>query len=54
MPVLHRVSVGNGTCMFDRVLSISRILTMLGLKYTRVVNISRLNRALYFKDSRLF
>ena len=40
--------------MFDRVLSISWILTMLGLKYTRVKNISSLSRALYFEDSRLF
>ena len=41
----------------DRVLSIPRILTMLGLEYTRVVNMPRLCkvlRELYLKDSRLF
>ena len=41
----------------DRGLSIPRILTMLGLEYTRVVNMPRLRRVLrelYLKDSRLF
>ena len=58
MPVLHRVSVENGTSyMIDRVLSLPRILSMLGLDYTRFVNMPRLHRVmrkLYFKDSRLF
>ena len=58
MPVLYRVSVENGTSyMFDRLLSIPRILSMLGLEYTRVVKMSMLRRVLcklYFKDSRLF
>ena len=58
MPVLDRVSVENGpSYMFDRVLSILRILNMLGLEYTRAVNMPRLLRVpckLYFKDSRLF
>ena len=41
----------------DRVLSIPWIFTMLGLEYTRVVNMPRLRRVLrelYLKDSRLF
>ena len=58
MSVLHRVSVENGTShMFARVLSIPQILTMLGLEYTRVINMPRLHRVLRelsFKDSRLF
>ena len=58
MPVLYRVSVENGTSyMFDRLLSIPRIFSMLGLEYTRVVKMSMLHRVLcklYFKDSRLF
>ena len=58
MPVLHRVSGENGTSyMFDRISSIPRILRMLELEYTRVVNMSTLHivlRELYFKDSRLF
>ena len=57
------VSVTQGFCKkwnilyVDRVLSIPRILTMLGLEYTRVVNMPRLRRVLrelYLKDSRLF
>ena len=48
MSVLHRVSVENGTSyMFDRVLSIPRILRMLGLEYTRIVNMPRLHRVLH-------
>ena len=58
MPVLHRVPVENGTSyMFDRISSIPRILRMLELEYTRVVNMPRLHRVLCdlcFKDSRLF
>ena len=58
MPELRRVSVGKDTSyMFDRVLSIARILSMLGLEYTRVVNMPRLHRflrELHLKDSRLF
>ena len=58
MPVLHRVSVENGTSyMFDRVSSIPQILKMLGLEYTRAVNMPRLHNALrelHFEDSRLF
>ena len=41
----------------DRVLSIPWIFAMLGLEYTRVVNMPRLRRVLrelYLKDSRLF
>ena len=57
MPVLHRVSVVKATSyMFDRILSIPRILSTLGLEYTRVVSVSRLHRVmckLCFKDSRL-
>ena len=42
MPVLHRVSVENGTSyLFDGVLSFPRILRMLGLQYARVVNMSK-------------
>ena len=40
--------------MFDRVLSIPRVLNLLGLEYASVVNIARLHRALCklcFKDS---
>ena len=43
--------------VFDRVLSISRVLIMLGFEYTRVVNMTWLHRVLcklYFKDSRYF
>ena len=59
MPVLHRVSVENGTSyLFDGVLSFPRILRMLGLQYARVVRVGqRLHRVLRevdFKDSRLF
>ena len=58
MPALHRVSVEKGTSyILDRVLSIPRILSMLGLEYTRVVHMPRLHgvlRELCFKDSRLF
>ena len=44
MPVLHRVSVENGTSyMLDRGLSIPRILSMLGVEYKRVVNMPRLH-----------
>ena len=51
-------SVENGplpSYMFDRVLSITRVLKMLELEYTRVVNMPRLHMVmckLYFKDSR--
>ena len=57
------VSVTQGFCnkwnilYVDRVLSIPWILTMLGLEYTRVVNMPRLRRVLrelYLIDSRLF
>ena len=40
---------------FDRVLSIHRVLNMLVLEYTRIVNMPSLHRVLcklYFKDSR--
>ena len=51
-------SVENGpSYMFDRVWRIPRIINMLGLEYTRVVNLTRLHRVhckLYFKDSRYF
>ena len=43
--------------MFDRILSISRVLNMIGLEYTRAVNLPRLHmvlRKLHFKDSRYF
>ena len=56
--MFHRVSVENSiSYLFEKVLSIPRILRMLGLEYARVVNMSRLHRVLrevYFKDSRLF
>ena len=40
--------------MFDRALSIPRVLSVLQLEYARVANMPRLHRALcklYFKDS---
>ena len=43
--------------MFDRVLGIPRIINMLGLEYTGIVNMTRLERVqckLYFKYSRYF
>ena len=47
MTVLHMISVENGTShMFDRVVSIPRILSMLRLEYTRVANMPRLHRVL--------
>ena len=58
MPVLHRPSVENDTSyIIDRVSSIPRILRMLGLEYTRFVDMPRILgvlRELYFKDSRSF
>ena len=42
------------SCMFDRVLSITQVLSMLGLEYTRAANMQRLHMAMYklhFKDS---
>ena len=45
MPVLHRVSVENGTSyLFDRVLRFPRILRMLGLQYASVVNMSKVTQ----------
>ena len=58
MPVIQRFSAENSTSyMFDRVLSIPRILSMLGLEHTRVGNMPRLHRVLcklYFKDLQSF
>ena len=48
MPVLHRV-------LQKTAQHIPRVLSMLGLEYTRVVNMSRLHKVLcklYLKDSR--
>ena len=51
-------SVQNGpSYMFDRDLSIPWVISMLGHKYARVVNMTRLHRVLcklHFKDSRYF
>ena len=68
MPVLHKISVENAASyMFNRFLSIPRILSMLGLEFTMAVSFTITNAKvtqvlcgyagfckLYFKDSRLF
>ena len=39
--------------MFDRVLSVPRVINMLGLEYTKFMNMARLHQVLcklYFKD----
>ena len=43
--------------MFDRILSVSQVLNILGLEHTRIANIPRLHGVLcklYFKDSQYF